>query len=151
MQDLPWGRTFLEEFRKRRGYDLTPYLPFTLQPGWMQAWGEHWSPPYFDAKDTTADRVRADYRRTVSDLMFDGFLKPFVAWNHAHGLKAKFQAHGGAIDIVRGYGIVDIRRPRTSSMTATPISCASPAPEPICTAIRSSRPKAWCGRTVPMT
>lgn len=108
MQDLPWGRTFLAEFRKRRGYDLTPYLPFTLQPGWMQAWAEHWSPPYFDAKDTTADRVRADYRRTVSDLMFDGFLKPFVAWNHAHGLKAKFQAHGGAIDIVRGYGIVDI-------------------------------------------
>lgn len=108
MQDLPWGRTFLDEFRKRRGYDLTPYLPFTLQPGWMQAWGEHWSPPYFEAKDTTADRVRADYRRTVSDLMFDGFLKPFVAWNHAHGLKAKFQAHGGAIDIVRGYGIVDI-------------------------------------------
>jgi hypothetical protein len=108
MQDLPWGKTFLEEFRRRRGYDLTPYLPLTIQPGWMQAWDERWSPPYFNADDDTADRVRTDYRRTVSDLMFDGFLKPYVAWNHAHGLKAKFQAHGGAIDIVRGYGIADI-------------------------------------------
>jgi hypothetical protein len=108
MQDLPWGRQFLTEFRKRRGYDLTRYLPLTLQPGWMQAWGEHFSPPYFQAGDNVAERVRADYRRTVSDLMFDGFILPYVAWNHAHGLKAKFQAHGGAIDIVRGYGVVDI-------------------------------------------
>jgi len=108
MQDLPWGRHFLDEFRRRRGYNLAPYLPLTLQPGWMQAWGEYWSLPYFEAGDALAERVRADYRRTVSDLMFDGFLKPFVAWNHAHGLKAKFQAHGGAIDILRGYGIADI-------------------------------------------
>lgn len=108
MQDLPWGRQFLAEFRKRRGYDLTKYLPLTLQPGWMQAWGEHFSPPYFEAGDSTADRVRTDYRRTVSDLMFEGFIKPYVAWSHARGVQAKFQAHGGAIDIVRGYGIVDI-------------------------------------------
>lgn len=108
MQDLPWGEQFLAEFRKRRGYDVTPYLPLVLQPGWMQAWGEHWSPPYFEAANDTAERVRSDYRRTVSDLMFAGFIDPYVAWNHAHGLKAKFQAHGGAIDIVRGYGVVDI-------------------------------------------
>jgi hypothetical protein len=108
MQDLPWGKSFLDEFRKRRGYDLTRYLPLMLQPGWMQAWDEHFSKPYFEANDGIANRVRSDYRRTVSDLMFDGFIKPFVAWNHAHGLKAKFQAHGGAIDVIRGYGIVDI-------------------------------------------
>ena len=109
MQDLAWGEPFLAEFRKRRGYDLTPYLPLVLQPGWMQAWGEHWSPPYYEAAGrVTGERVRADYRRTVSDLMFAGFIDPFVAWNHAHGLKAKFQAHGGAIDIIRGYGTVDI-------------------------------------------
>ncbi|MBB6255362.1 glycosyl hydrolase [Nitrospirillum iridis] len=108
MQDLPWTENFLAEFKKRRGYDLTPYLPLVLQPGWMQAWGEYWSPPYFEAGDSTAERVRADYRRTVSDLMFVGFVDPFVAWNHAHGLQAKFQAHGGALDIVRGYGAADI-------------------------------------------
>ena len=109
MQDIPWSPDFIAQFRARRGYDLTPYLPFVLQPGWMQAWGEHWSPPYFEAdRAATAERVRSDYRRTVSDLLFEGFIEPFVAWNHRHGLKAKFQAHGGAIDIIRGYGIADI-------------------------------------------
>lgn len=109
MQDLPWGESFLSEFRKRRGYDLTPWLPLVLQPGWMQAWGEHYSPPYFDAAGgALGDRVRTDYRRTVSDLMFAGFIEPFVAWNHARGLKARFQAHGGAFDIIRGYGLADI-------------------------------------------
>lgn len=109
MQDIAWGPDFLRRFKERRGYDLTPYLPFVLQPGWMQAWGEHWSPPYFEAAGSDiADRVRADFRRTVSDEMFAGFIEPFVAWNHAHGVKAKFQAHGGAIDVIRGYGIADI-------------------------------------------
>lgn len=109
MQDIQWGPQLLDAFRKRRGYDLTPYLPFVLQPGWMQAWGEHYSPPYFEAAGSDlGERVRADYRRTVSELMIDGFVRPFVAWNHAHGLQAKFQAHGGAFDILQGYGLADI-------------------------------------------
>ncbi|BBF69674.1 hypothetical protein SBA_ch1_18740 [Sphingomonas bisphenolicum] len=109
MQDIQWGPQFLGEFRKRRGYDLTPYLPFVVQPGWMQAWDEHWSPPYFNsAGDELAERVRSDYRLTVSDMMIAGFIEPFVAWNHAHGIKAKFQAHGGAFDIIKGYGLADI-------------------------------------------
>lgn len=110
MQDIAWGPDFLAQFEKRRGYDLTPYLPFVLQPGWMQAWGEHYSPPYFDAEadDALGARVRADFRRTVSELMIAGFIEPFVAWNHAHGLLAKFQAHGGPFDTIRGYGLADI-------------------------------------------
>jgi len=107
MPDLYWSRDFLAEFRKRRGYDLAPYLPLVLQPGWMQAWGEHWSPPYFDAGDIGA-RVREDYRQTVSDLLIERFVEPFVAWNHARGLTARFQAHGAPADTLRAYGLADI-------------------------------------------
>jgi hypothetical protein len=110
MQDLPWSRDFLSQFKARRGYDLLPWLPFLVQPGWMQAWGERYSPPYFDAADKggLAERVRADYRLTVSDLLFENFIGPWIAWNRANGMKAKFQAHGGAIDIIKGYGLADI-------------------------------------------
>jgi hypothetical protein len=38
MADLYWSEDFLEQFKARRGYDLTPYLPLILQPGWMEAW-----------------------------------------------------------------------------------------------------------------
>lgn len=110
MEDLPWTERFLAEFKARRGYDLTPYLPFIVQPGWMQAWNEHYSPPYYQSAGAgdVAERVRADYRQTVSDLILGNFVEPFVAWNHAHGLEAKFQAHGGPLDILKGYGLADI-------------------------------------------
>jgi hypothetical protein len=107
MQDLPWTDEFLAEFRRRRGYDLTPYLPLILQPGWMQAWNEHYSPPYF-GDDLMGERVRADYRLTVSDLQLENFWRPFVAWNHAHGLKARIQVHGASVDTLKAYGLADI-------------------------------------------
>lgn len=118
MQDLPWTEHFLAEFKARRGYDLTPYLPFVIQPGWMQAWGERYSPPYYQASGGSdlPERVRADYRQTVSDLMVDGFVKPWVAWNHQHGFLTKFQAHGGPLDLLRGYGLADI--PETENLGA---------------------------------
>lgn len=109
MQDLPWSEDFLVRFRDLRGYDLAPYLPLLVQPGWMAAWQEHYSPPYFEAKvPDLAERVREDYRQTISDLIFAEFLDPWRAWNKAHGLETKFQAHGGAIDQIRAYGLADI-------------------------------------------
>jgi len=107
MSDIYWSRDFLSEFQKRRGYDLTPYLPLVLQPGWMQAWGEFYSPPYFQGGDI-GERIRADYRQTISDLLIDRFIQPFVDWNHAHKLLARFQAHGAPVDTLRGYGLADI-------------------------------------------
>lgn len=107
MQDLPWTESFLSEFKARRGYDLTPYLPMILQPGWMQAWGQHYSPPYY-GDDALGERVRADYRLTLSDLQLENFWRPFADWNHAHGLRARVQAHGGAVDTLKAYGLADI-------------------------------------------
>lgn len=109
-QDLPWSEAFLAEFKTRRGYDLAPYLPFVVQPGWMTAWSTHYSPPYYEAAGDRdlAGRIRADYRQTVSDLLIANFVKPWIAWNHDHGLKAKFQAHGAPIDTLLGYGLADI-------------------------------------------
>lgn len=54
------------------------------------------------------DRVRADYQQTVSDLLIERFVSPFVQWNHAHGLRARFQAHGGPLDQLKAYGLADI-------------------------------------------
>ena len=93
MPDIYWSDSLLTEFAKRRGYDLTPYLPHLLQPGWMESWNPHVSAPYFDA-GSAGDRIRHDYRLTVSELIIENFLQPFVEWNHRHGLKARFQAHG---------------------------------------------------------
>ncbi|MDC7693514.1 glycosyl hydrolase [Asticcacaulis sp. DXS10W] len=107
MQDLHWTEHFLDAFRAKRGYDLTPYLPFILQPGWMEAWGQRYSLPYFDAGDL-GERVRHDYRTTLSDLLIKNFWAPFAKWNRANGLKAKGQAHGGPCDVLKAYGLMDV-------------------------------------------
>ena len=107
MPDMYWSEDLLEQFASRRGYDLTPYLPHLLQPGWMEAWNAHASLPYFDGGET-GERIRADYRQTISELLTENFWRPFVEWNHRHGLTARVQAHGGPSDILHSYGLADI-------------------------------------------
>ena len=114
--DIYWSDGFLDQFRQRRGYDLTPYLPLILQPGWMEAWTSHYSPPYFDMPDI-GERVRADYRQTVSDLMIENFVQPFADWNHAHHLLSRYQAHGAPVDILKAYGLADM--PETEDLMAS--------------------------------
>ncbi len=107
MPDIYWSRDFLDAFKIRHGYDLKTYLPFILQPGWNESWSPHYSPPYYDAAGV-GDRVREDYEDTVSDLMIERFAKPWVEWNHAHGILARLQAHGGPWDVLKAYGMADI-------------------------------------------
>ena len=107
MPDLYWSEDFLQQFQKRRGYDLTAYLPLILQPGWMESWDDHFSPPCYTMGDV-GDRVRADYQETVSDLFVERFVTPYVKWNHDHGTLARFQAHGAPVDLVEAYGLADI-------------------------------------------
>lgn len=116
MPDLYWSEDLLDQFAARRGYDVTPYLPHLLQPGWMESWNPHVSLPYFDAGDT-GDRIRADYRLTLSELIIENFYQPFVEWNHRHGLLARVQAHGAPADLLKTYGLADI--PETEDLEGT--------------------------------
>jgi hypothetical protein len=76
-----WTKGFLEEFQKRRGYDLTPYLPV------------------FDGKivgnGATSDRVLWDYRRTIGDLNIENHFKTLADLCHADGVKLSAQAGHG--------------------------------------------------------
>lgn len=115
MTDIYWSDDFLEQFVKRRGYDLTPYLPYILQPGWEAPWNPRYSAPYYTSDDT-GDRVRFDYRQTVSELMIENFWKPFTDWCQQHGFESRLQAHGGPTDLIKSYGLADI--PETEDLGA---------------------------------
>jgi len=104
--DIYWSHDFLEQFQRRRGYDLTPYLPLIVIPGWMAGYAGESQPIY--EMGETGERVRADYRRTVSELMLENFYQPFVDWSHRHGLLARLQAHGAPVDWLKAYGLADI-------------------------------------------
>lgn len=101
---LYWSDRFLDEFRQRRGYDLTPYLPILKVPGYnvpYQATAARL--PLYDIEDI-GDRVRQDYWQTVSDVMIENFYSPFNDWAAANNVQSRVQAHGSPTDLLRVYG-----------------------------------------------
>jgi hypothetical protein len=82
----------LDEFQRRRGYDLRRHLPALLAT---------------DSGDAGA-RVLADYRLTISDLLLETFTTEWRAWAHAHGATVRNQAHGSPANLLDLYAASDI-------------------------------------------
>lgn len=86
-----WTDDLLDEFRKRRGYDLRTRLPALAGDG---------------PADTLA-RVKCDYRETLSDLHRE-YLERWTAWCHERKGQSRNQAHGGPGNILDAYAAADI-------------------------------------------
>jgi hypothetical protein len=72
-----WTGDFLQEFQKRRGYDLTPYLPALAG----------------DIGDKTK-AVRHDWGQTLTELANENYLTPLTAWAKQHGTRFRSQSYG---------------------------------------------------------
>jgi hypothetical protein len=72
-----WTADFLEQFRKRRGYDLTPYLPALAG----------------DIGEKTM-AVRHDWGKTLTELAEENYLTPLREWAHRHGTLFRSQNYG---------------------------------------------------------
>lgn len=72
-----WTDDFLTEFRKRRGYDLKPYLPALIT----------------DIGPKTAD-IRYDWGRTITELFNERFMMPMQAWSKQNGTRLRIQGYG---------------------------------------------------------
>lgn len=91
-----WTDDFAEEFRRRRGYDLMPWLPFTMfkvgrlgdvvsyEYGAVQA-------PEFEER---VRQVRHDFELTKAELLDERYTQTFLSWCRAQGVKSRAQAYG---------------------------------------------------------
>lgn len=105
---LYWTDDFLSQFRQRRGYDLTPYLPLLRQTGYNDSYfSRPGGLPLFDVQDG-GDAIRADYWKTVSELIFERFYHPFDEWARQHKLLSRVQAHGAPGNLMQIYGDASI-------------------------------------------
>jgi hypothetical protein len=86
-----WTTDFLQQFRTRRGYDLTPYLH--LLGG---------------TNEGIAAQVKWDYEQTLRDLIVENCYGELTRWSHEHGLQSRAQAHGSPTDWEDSYGMADI-------------------------------------------
>lgn len=86
-----WTPNFLSEFRKRRGYDLTPYLP-----------------ELFAGKNDLAKSVRHDWGETLAELIDENYLEPLTAWAHQHHTQFRSQTYGEPAVTLSSNDLVDL-------------------------------------------
>lgn len=72
-----WTDDFLEEFRKRRGYDIAPHLP-----------------GIFSGKGESAGAVRRDWALTQTELVNERYLTPMNDWATRHNTLFRSQTYG---------------------------------------------------------
>ena len=98
-QNSDWTDGFVREFRSRRGYDPTPYLP--LLKGWKLA------------ETNLAERFRRDFLLTRSDLWIDYHYRKGAELLNRHGLQLVGEpGHGGSpmVEPLKALGSVDVPR-----------------------------------------
>jgi hypothetical protein len=96
VEAINWTPTLRDEFRKRRGYDLLPFLP--VMAGCI-----------VDSRPVS-NRFLDDYRKTLGDLAIDNHFRIFSERAHKHGLQIHPESggpHGVPIDAQRCLGMDD--------------------------------------------
>ena len=72
-----WTDDFLEEFKRRRGYDLTPHLPIIVS-----------------GAGPNAGALRHDWVQTQTELVNERYLTPVNDWALAHKTQFRSQTYG---------------------------------------------------------
>ncbi len=75
-----WTEDMMNEFRQRRGYDMTPYLP--VLTGRIVGSAD------------TSDRFLWDFRRTIADLLADNHYRAATEYFNKHGVGLYAEAMG---------------------------------------------------------
>ena len=112
VQVRSWTPDFLAQFKSRRGYDLTPYLPVLAITGAPSVAAPSSAGARFEFQGDLGDRIREDYDQTLSDLFRDNHLIPAQNWAHSLGLTLRGQAYSSwgpsPLDAMEMYGKQDI-------------------------------------------
>lgn len=83
---------FFAAFQNKRAYDIRPYLNRLFEK----------------RDDEVSNRIRSDYRETISDLLLEEFVKPWTNWAHQKGFLSRLQAHGSPGNLIDLYAAADI-------------------------------------------
>jgi hypothetical protein len=86
-----WTPDFLDEFRARRGYDLTPHL-LELVAG----------------TTSEAADLRYDWGRTLAELIDEHYLAPLNAWAREHHTRFRSQSYGTPAVTLSSNALVDL-------------------------------------------
>ena len=103
LEGANWCKDMADEFRRRRGYDLLPYLPFILfkAEGMGNVFDYNYGMTFGPALKEKLNRIRYDFECTKTELLRERFVRPFISWCRENGVQSRMQAYG------RGYHPLD--------------------------------------------
>jgi hypothetical protein len=84
-----WTDDMASVFRERKGYEITPYLPFVVQP--------QNRPNTYETSEELADhlqRVQYDFYQVLIDVFLERFTQEFQDFCTENGVLCRYQAYG---------------------------------------------------------
>lgn len=105
-----WTSDMMEEFKRRRGYDLFPYLPFVLfKIGGMGNTLDTKYPAEMSSDlINMTNRMRYDFEFTKAELFHERFVHTFSNWCMENKIKSRAQAYGRGYFPLEGSFEIDI-------------------------------------------
>ena len=110
LEGANWCDDMLAEFHRRRGYDLSPWIPFVLfKVGEMgNAVTEHYGADFSTEFKVQTDLIRYDFETTKRELFLERFVATFAQWCRRNGVKSRMQAYGMDCDPIAAAMLLDI-------------------------------------------
>lgn len=110
LEGANWTEDMLDEFKKRRGYDLMPYLPFTqFKVGSMgNVYDYSYGASLCSEMKNMIQRVRYDFDLTKTELLKERFIDTFTKWCRDNHVKSRAQAYGRGYFPLEGSFDIDI-------------------------------------------
>lgn len=94
-----WTPGLLEEFQRRRGYSIVPYLPILID-GKPRTFDRAAQAAFAFDDGNLAKTVRRDWNRTLAELWQQNHLEPIRDWAKSLGLIFRNQSYGGPLDSI---------------------------------------------------
>jgi len=115
LEGANWVDDLPDEFEKRRGYDIRPYLPFVLKKtGHMgNPLNEAYGTLFSERVTEEIRRVGLDYYHTRIELFKERFIDTFNDWCHRHHVKSRMQAYGRGMHPLEASMEIDIPESET--------------------------------------
>ena len=88
---IKWSTGLIEEFEKRKGYDITQYLPAI----WWQL-------------GDISPGIRYDVNDFLNEIGREAFFETFLGWCEENGVKGRIQPYGFETDILQAAGLTHI-------------------------------------------
>lgn len=96
LEGANWSSDFAAEFKKRRGYDIMPYLQYTMfkTGGMGNVLDYNYAVEMTPEFKEMIDRMRYDVELTKAEMFRDRFTIPYTNWCRLLGVKSRAQAYG---------------------------------------------------------